>query len=299
MAMMQLTADYEDTLDSKLTTAIAALDRVGAIESTTSLPERPCLTVYILGCDESELKELSISWVSSHYLKLLMYACQHGYQYLRALFVGPNLNPQLDNKYATFDIAVDKILGILTENTESGINATFPVLTIELLAYSRYYHDVQSLVSMRWPNSVADIVLMMNAGIWGYDSWKYTLKSLRSSVITRVSDNVPTGSRSVFLVTSYTLPEAEEDYDCIQDLFSSEDEGKEADIGNNTSPQVKVRWLWECELNPCRSHTTLARNAPSSLVRQRKDNTEDASSEAAASGIYLDNHYWSCFEFIR
>jgi hypothetical protein len=276
----QLAAEIGTTLASKLKTSIAALDRVFpqmlAPAQLLDLSYSPELVVYVLGCDESELLILSENWFVTHYFALIQYCCRgsncsNQVRKLKVLFVGPNLNPDFDNSHISF-------------NHQQDHQSCGAEVQVDVHVFVRYFHDIPSdcIETLEKP----DIVLMMNAGIWGYESWKCTLIEL--SRFTNTSSDEGTNNsykrgnsdkRTVCLITSYTLPEAEEDYDCIQELF----DGK--------SPQLT--WLWECELNPMRSSVILKRSTNPVILGDNDSKNDDVCNN------YRDNHFWSCFEFIR
>jgi len=52
-----------------------------------------------------------------------------------------------------------------------------------------------------------DLIIAFNAGVWGYDSWKPTMERLVG-----LQKSIP------FVVTAYTLQEAEDDYETIKDI---------------------------------------------------------------------------------
>jgi hypothetical protein len=277
---LSLTADTTTTLESKVNTALAALDRVLVASSSSSSKRAPekqtgIFTVYFLGSDESELLELSEEWISTYYMRFISYAFDRGFRTLRMLFVGPNLNPLFDDEKLSF-------AGLVPPGT-----------SVEVLVFTKYYHDVESLIRSRWSRTdeeigeevvTPDIVLMMNAGIWGYESWKSTLKALsqfKNEKLCYSGDLDSSSGRSIFLVTSYTLAEAEEDFDCIQALFPCSENDN------------RVNWFWECELNPMRSQVPLSRHAPT------RKSVAGQSVDPVLNSTYMDNHYWSCFEFVQ
>lgn len=69
---------------------------------------------------------------------------------------------------------------------------------------------------------VPTLVVAFNAGLWGYPDWKPTLQLLANQ-----------SRRVLFVVTSYTLHEAEDDEDVLE--------------------QFAAQQLWPPQENPCRS----------------------------------------------
>ena len=85
-----------------------------------------------------------------------------------------------------------------------------------------------------------DLILSYNAGLWGYDDWKRTLEYLSSTASCKSAEEVDTRSASrkkiPFVVTAYTLLEAQEDYEVVKAIFPDS------------------TCLWKPQLNPFGSH---------------------------------------------
>lgn len=147
-------------------------------------------------------------------------------------------------------------------------------------------------------------MVLFNPGIWGYNDWIPTLHSF-FDLSERKLD-------TAYLFTSYTIEEAEDDYDLLAQFFSSSQEEKLLD--SNRSPKVEesgqtsideskrslitsdevsaqssdfkssnntltIQWLWECEVNP--------EACTDPLIRVTQSNPDR---------IYYDNKYWHCFK---
>mmetsp|Transcript_46906 Transcript_46906/g.146329 ORF Transcript_46906/g.146329 Transcript_46906/m.146329 type:complete len:216 (-) Transcript_46906:593-1240(-) len=111
------------------------------------------------------------------------------------------------------------------------------------------YHDVVSADEA----AGAHLAVCFNAGVWGYDTWAPTLLMMASAM--------------PVLVTSYSIEEAEDDEDCINEIF-------------NKTDGLGVRWHWESERNEARAagpRTTL-------------------STDHCADAERAENLAWLCFE---
>ena len=94
----------------------------------------------------------------------------------------------------------------------------------------------QQLRQQRESNLFPNLVIVYNAGIWGYTDWHPTLRQLY-----RIGRPVP------FVITAYTLPEAEDDTEAMEEVLSV----KLTNSNNN-------RCLWKAEMNPYASRVVRA-----------------------------------------
>ena len=79
-------------------------------------------------------------------------------------------------------------------------------------------------------------IIAYNAGIWGYDVWKPTLKVM--------NDILP--HRIPFVVTSYTLEEGEEDFEVISKIVDGCHKDENEDKEHTSSSSL----LFDVEINP-------------------------------------------------
>jgi hypothetical protein len=121
--------------------------------------------------------------------------------------------------------------------------------------------------SMKFPN----LVIAYNAGIWGYTDWHPTLKKLYE-----FSRSVP------FVITAYTLPEAEDDFEVLEEVLGvslmepvSLLGGGDGGGGSSMSDSVSARCLWSAELNPYASR----------VVRETK----------SSDNTYFENGAWQAY----
>jgi len=112
----------------------------------------------------------------------------------------------------------------------------------EINCHTATYHDwlaeqlknnKESNESQHGEKVLPDLVVCYNAGIWGYNEWKPTIRYL-------VQLPVPIN----FVVTSYTIEEAEDDFDVIEQVIEEESKQSSADINK------KNHTLWGPEVNP-------------------------------------------------
>ena len=165
----------------------------------------PHFILFILGSDEKELIDIP---------KLCAAIKTSPVHSMDMVLIGPSMKTFESNYVAEgLEVRVVGVRGLFHEvhglNGNSGIAGHHP-----------------SLLS-RPPNAVC----IFNGGIWGYDSWLPTLSVLR------------TFHGTYFLVTSYTLEEADDDNDVILSTFPS-----------------TIEWLWSNQLNPFRSTDPLKRS---------------------------------------
>jgi hypothetical protein len=132
---------------------------------------------------------------------------------------------------------------------------------------NQYYHEFlqSSFNEVQYPH----IVCMFNAGLWGYQSWIPTISSFAQ--LARYE--------TVFLVTSYTFLESEDDYDTIDSIINKTH--PDSALSDESSCEITCKWLWDCEVNPFRSLIRLERKT---AIEERE---------------YYDNHSWQCFEVIK
>jgi hypothetical protein len=169
------------------------------------------LRIHIVGCDHVECESLErlrilfgpvVRWIGA-------YAEAPAHMLLD--LVGPNIPQQA---------AAWSPLNLLPTN----INALKPCLqSATLSCHLGLYHDWLSTCF-----NPPDLVVAFNAGVWGYRDWETTL----SSVIHR-NLSIP------FVLTAYTIQEAEDDEDVIRKLLP---------------PDAINRCEWEPESNPFASN---------------------------------------------
>jgi hypothetical protein len=261
------------------------------------------LNLHFLGAEDFECENvMNCDDFIASYRPLLEILQGHGAQSLKLSFIGPNL---VGSK-----LSLNKML----------FNMGEMVLCVEFhtCLYHEYYFIQREANAFERP----DMVFMLNAGIWGYKSWLPTLDAFDSmsrddrSAGTPISvssqpretevkgveteakgveteaNGVETeakGVETLFIVTSYTVEEAEDDEDTIREYFSEGDVTEiEGDNSATTEPMVNITnvsskrepvWLWEAEISPFR------------CLEQVERLTKVPGRE------YYPNHAWQCFRF--
>jgi len=131
-----------------------------------------------------------------------------------------------------------------TNNTERLRNMESAVLRCHCAVYEDWLREC--------PRPRADLAVAFNAGVWGYREWKPTIEYM-----VQQKQSIP------FVFTAYTVQEAEDDFEVIQQVVS------EASDHNSTAS-----CFWEAEANPFSS-------------RQDRD-----TANAATGRQYRENAAW-------
>ena len=248
----------------------------GVSSRTTSM------TFHFLGAESLEFgKDDRRSELMLTHQDLFKGIAAFGVKNLTIVFIGPNL--------------------LVGEPHQQRIDLELGEINVQIMCYQSLYHEYFVAESVRGNFLVPDAVIMLNAGIWGYTSWLPTLDSFAaiscnlqdfnlSSGIAKGStaDNVIIRSGPVFIVTSYTLEEAEDDEDTIREYFSSKLAEEASALKNfghcldaTTFPAIsrQPHWLWEAEINPSRCLEQVERKSK------------------VAGREYYSNCAWQCFYF--
>lgn len=234
----------------------------GVPSSSSSTTSHNCpVILHFLGAEELEIgHDLSPEGITTRYDELFERAHQLGIQEIAIRFFGPNL------------------LSATRPDIPHEIEFSYlNILNVVIGRYCCLYHD--HWAERHSTEDAPDIVLMINAGIWGYQSWLPTLDIFKqiARLPLHTADDCKTCSAgrnssksgTYFIVTSYTLEEAEDDEDTIRHHYKQE-----------PLSYLQAVWLWEAEINPWRSTELLERE---SQVIGRK---------------YYSNHAWQCWHFV-
>ena len=299
---------HEENLDidrrSVCCTIIAAMKRIATTVDVGLETDKNSCIIDFLGAEDLEFETLmDVEDINLSYELLFRFVMEMGIKHLHLSFVGPNLlgrNPPLNR-----------------------IDTSYFELTVSIECHSCLYHDYHNARKMEGVTTFPNLVLMLNAGIWGYTSWLPTLDVFsmlsdncispdtvgvddracalsQNCFCTSSSSNSSSSSSKIFMrngphfvVTSYTLEEAEDDEDTIREHFRASEKGvstqtaliiDQRDPGETDSAGsdkiAKLHWLWEAEVNPHRSSLQ--------IDRRTKVNGRE----------YFSNHAWQCFEFI-
>lgn len=169
-------------------------------------------TIHILGADGVECTSLEsvrksvgpfVRWFDSA-LSLGVLSESNDIDTLQIEFSGPNISTTLVGQ--TLDILVQQSSSCAPLSTSSRLimaKATFQPCQ---------YHEIKRSANIEG-TPIADIAIAFNAGIWGYDSWKPTVVSLINT-----PSPVTGNGKTLFVITSYTMEECEDDADVIADV---------------------------------------------------------------------------------
>ena len=172
------------------------------------------LSIHCVGADELEAK--SINFIIEHFNQLFNGLSARKFNSLILIFTGPNISSDMDNTIHEF-----------VHNL--GLNI---IIKISTLLYHDYV-DNKKNIDQQW--SCPDIIVMFNAGLWGYDDWIPTINLFNMECMENV----------FVLITSYTLEESEDDQDTIDNICNNSD---------NTTTN-RIEWIWEPQINKYRSLT--------------------------------------------
>lgn len=310
------------------------------------------LCIHFLGAEALEIENfMNYDALSVSYTELFDGIQKMGIRNLRMSFIGPNLSCK--------------------ETSLNKTRLTYSILKIQIECHSCLYHEYYYETIDSGVFEVPDVLLMFNAGIWGYNSWLPTLdifailctissiqqncieagkdfpaeniiteknscttspdsgeddnndivainnrcifyaidNKIDNNIIGNVSigcddssssrgggSNSSSSNGPLFIVTSYTLEEAEDDEDTIRAHYSGRLDDSSSScrltkldypslsndidgaFNNNTSKSMQPHWFWEAEINPYSSTQLIER-------------------ETKVSGReYYANHAWQCFE---
>ena len=273
---------------------------MGAIERTAISPAKGDATrhlnLHFLGAEDFECENVkNCDDFEASYRPLLDFLDVRGVRSLQLSFIGPNLmGSKPSSNKMLFDVGK---------------------IAISVEFHTCLYHEHYIIQRKNNTFGRPDMVLMLNAGIWGYKSWLPTLDAFDMMSRDERSDDIPdcfnsqlqvTEARSIkeiinegslFVVTSYTVEEAEDDEDTIREHFNKECipvdlnshvpeiSGKHSatseSMANTSSIAIRgePEWLWEAEVSPFRS------------LEQVERLTKVPGRE------YYPNHAWQCFRF--
>jgi hypothetical protein len=226
----------------------------GAIRSNTvidlchklDLVPTKSLHIHFVGAEKLEFGNQSQLDIIHLYEPFFQECRRLSVEELHLTFIGPSILPSSSTQASSF--VFDGCLNVMVEYIDE------------------VYHNFMDSPKVEKP----DLIIMFNAGIWGYSSWKpsiwYCLFGEHLQTL-----NIPV------CFTSYTLSEAEEDFDTVTDIFNENSSG--VAIGKT------LKWVFECELNPHRGVDVLPRH-------ERIEETGETNRNEMKE--YFDSQYWSC-----
>ncbi len=246
-------------------TLIGVLDRLindSKIIQMSKLKGR--FVLHVVGADENECPVLDSNVLIAIYEDILKKLKSLDIHRVAILFSGPNL--------------------IQDESSRSSITFLFDdSLEVTIYSASCCFHEIDKSLLLA-DHAYATLTLMYNPGIWGYSSWLTTLSSFFEDSSRAEEDIKP-----IYVMTAYTLEEAEEDYDNVVAHFESQ--GLRSLVLPSDQPSIQfestesigklttLAWLWECQPNPHCKAPALERRS------------------AATSSPYRDSQFWSAFIF--
>jgi hypothetical protein len=173
------------------------------------------LIIHVIGCDHVECESVEriqhwfgflARWMGAH-------ADTHADspRHLEIHLMGPNMPAQ-----AAAWPAVDLLASKSTTESSSRLE------TARVMSHVGVYNE--------WivDQKQADLVIAFNAGIWGYDDWRPTVEYL-----IRAKLSIP------FVVTAYTLQEAQDDFDVIHDAV----------VAQTSVERAQECCQWQAEVN--------------------------------------------------
>jgi len=140
-------------------------------------------------------------------------------------FSGPNIP----------NVLVGKELDLLPDKVNSKSSNGGGLISAKATFQQREYHEDNTGDD----NTIADLVIAFNAGIWGYDSWKPTI----ASMITSASSGRSGIGEALFVITAYTVEECEDDAEVIAQVV------EETALSKNNNTSILGRQIWGPESN--------------------------------------------------
>jgi hypothetical protein len=252
------------------TTATTAANSSSTIRGgATETPKR--LVLHVIGADHNEGSTIAET-TAVFYEMLLQLATTHKYDSVSIVLIGPNVS------------ANSTLL-------DTGIRCTFPLqapytaFCCEIAYYSDLYHEMRHTL----PSSIQQphMIVLFNAGIWGYDAWLPTLSCILNSSSRDDSSSNSSNKTGMLLVTSYCMTEAIDDYDVLYDIVQNNSSSNSSGNDSSTAvaaaaattavPSTAVTWLWQPDLNSYRS----------TAIRAKQGGDYEQ----------YDNHCWQCLSY--
>jgi hypothetical protein len=155
------------------------------------------------------------------------------FKHLRIEFLGPNVPIDATKRQPAQLFPTSK--------SQSGDNITVKkkttgIQTAVAICKNCLYHDYLKDLQQNCNggiNHLPHFMISYNSGIWGYDSWKPTLQAMNNIL----------PFKTPFIITSYTLLEAEDDTEVIQEIFRDLNKNEETD-------KHKGSMMWGPTTNP-------------------------------------------------
>lgn len=251
---------FTHTTRSRVLTLISTLERLTSLQSSampsptaaTALqnPEGRSFVLHLVGADEMECPSFDDASLNITYHRLFRYLLvKKGISSLELVFIGPNLPAALHRQsidFYTYDSKEGDVKPTWPPAILSKIHSSLQecglALKVTVEAWVGLYHEylesrdekAKAIASVR--NQGPDLVALFNPGLWGYDHWLPTLEAFNSlrgrqgqgqrQRHRHLESSIIGNQQSpVFIVTSYTFEEAEDDLDVVESIFSKEKSG--------------------------------------------------------------------------
>ena len=187
------------------------------------LQSQDCLSIHVVGADPVECE--SPERIRTHFAPLARWINANIYSphKLSLSLVGPNIPSGMATPSSS-------PIDLLKDYSQTQTQQARRLHSATAQCYEASYHDWLQEQQRDQGNSnegsLPDVIFCFNAGIWGYDEWKPTVRS-----VIQMKRHIP------FVVTSYTLYEAEDDHDVIEGVFE-EVSGKKEDSDGCTDTGI-------------------------------------------------------------
>jgi hypothetical protein len=220
------------------------------------------LVIHILGGD-SVIECASAETIRNVLHSLIQWLSCHSScpKAIRFVFIGPDVPIELNTDHES---CINLLAPLQQGSTHETLHCSLQHATVHL--FTGLYHEWLSVhTTYAKELMIPDMLIAFNAGIWGYDSWIPTLEIFisrtRNECLSATSTSDDDKAMIPFIVTSYTLQEAEDDYEVLHRILLP-------------SKGMSSSFVWNPERNRFASR----------LLRP---------TETASSGHeYFENHSW-------
>jgi hypothetical protein len=212
------------------------------------------ITIDVVGCDSVECESNEtiqiyfspfVRWIKDYYNNQENNSTKENPRneiIIQLNLIGPNV-PQYQHEQ-TFNLLGEMSLKEKECQKESSI-----VINAQVTCYHDVYDSyiLQKHQQQTSSNPTPNLAIAFNAGVWGYKEWETTFRKLTQNA------QVDQRTRIPFVITAYTLQEAEDDYDVIDNIVRSTYSIIQESTDNSTkddSGLLSLYQLWGPEYNP-------------------------------------------------
>jgi len=183
---------------NKAVNATANLTRAACIAEALHrldlLKSQDTLCIHVIGCDHVECQSVERTRHYFGFLARWIAAHAESPRHLQLCLVGPNV-PAAAAALEPIDLLA----------TPTGRSKHSRLETAVVTSHVGLYNEW--MVEQSRP---VDLAIAFNAGVWGYDTWAPTFEFLAGR-----QQSIP------FVVTAYTIQEAQDDFDVVQDIVAA------------------------------------------------------------------------------